>query len=189
MNIALFIIGCLFTHNIVFNRMLGVSDAGQSRGIDLAVIYGLAVACAMTLSAVCAWVVNSLILVPMHLEYLQIICFTLIAIVAAWLAQLLIGKVKPAWGEMLGGAYLTIAVNCAVLGVAFINAEQAYSFGFALLSGLFGGLGFMLALVLMAGVQEKIEFSKVPEPFKGMPIAIISAGLIALAFIGFKGIA
>ena len=191
MNIVLFILSCVFTHNAVFNRALGVSDAGKNRPIDVAMIYGLACCVVMTLVSVCAFLVDTYILVPMNFAFLRIICFVLLAILAAWLTQLCLSKVKPDWASRLEGAFMPIAVNCAVVGVAFLNIQEpsGYTFLNSLLQGLFGGVGLWLAIVLMAGIQEKIEFSKVPEPFRGLPITMISAGMIALAFAGFKGIA
>jgi electron transport complex protein RnfA len=189
MNILLFMIGCVFTHNIVFDRLLGVGDAGKDRRVEVAAVYGLAVCAVMTLTAVCAWVVDSLLLTPMKLDFLRVPTFTLIAILISLLGQVCLGKAKPAWLEQLEGCALPVAANVAVLGVALMNAEAGYSFAYALLNGLCSGVGFLLAVVLMAGVREKLEFSRIPAPFKGMPITLISAGLIALAFIGFKGMA
>lgn len=187
--VLLFMVGCIFTHNVVFDRMLGVGDTVPSRRFETAVIYGIAVAKVMTISAILCWLVWNLLLVPLGLEYLQIIAFALMAVLAALVVQIGLGKVMPKWAATLDNCLMPIAANCAVLGIAVINAEANYDFGYALLSGLCSGLGFMLAITLMAGVQEKLEFAKVPEPFKGMPISVIAAGLIALAFIGFKGMA
>ena len=188
-NVLMFIVGCVFTHNIVFDRLLGVCDAGQDRRVEVSIVYGIAVALVMTLASVCAWIVNALILAPLHAEFLQIIAFTLVAILMTLVVQMVLPKVRPAWAELLGDCMLPIAANCAVLGVTMLNAFNGFGFGYALLNGLFSGVGFLLAIVLMAGIQEKLEFAKVPESFKGMPITLISAALIALAFIGFKGMA
>ena len=187
--ILLFMVGCIFTHNVVFDRMLGVHDAGQPRRFETSVIYGVVVCIVMTLSSVCCWAVQTMMLAPMHYEFLQLIAFSLIVVAVTALVQLCVSKVKPQWAETLDNCLMPIAANCAVLGIAIINAEAGYDLLYALLSGICGGLGFLLAIVLLAGVYEKLEFAKVPEPFRGMPIAVISAGLIALAFIGFKGIA
>lgn len=188
-SVLLFMVACVFTHNVVFDRMLGVTDAGKARRVETAAIYGIAVAVVMTLASVCGWLVWSLLLKPLHLEFLEIIAFMAIVLLMTLAMQYLIAKVRPAWGEALDNCLLPIAANCAVLGVCCLNVQNSYSFGYALINGLFGGAGFLLAMVLMAGVQDKLEFAKTPECFKGMPITLIAAGLIALAFIGFKGIA
>ena len=185
--VLLFMASCVFTHNVVFSRMLGVVEAAKERRFETALLYGTAVAIIMPLSAVLCWLAQAA-LVSLHMEYLQIIAFTLAVVVVTWLVQLCIFKVYPKWGEALDNCMLPIAANCAVLGLAVINAEAGYGFVDALLSGLFSGLGFLFAVILLAGVQEKKEFGKVPDAFQGVPIAMICTGLIALAFAGFKGI-
>ncbi|MBR1560828.1 MAG: electron transport complex subunit RsxA [Clostridia bacterium] len=187
--ILLFMVGCVFTQNIVFARLLGAESFRKSCRVETAAVYGLAVTLAMVLASVCFWIVDSLLLVPAKLTHFRWIAAMLVVIVAAWLVGQCVSKAKPAWAEALGNDFMPIAANCAVLGVAVLNVENAYNFGYALLNGLCGGVGFLIAIVLMAGVQDRLETSKVPESFKGLPISLISASLIALAFIGFKGMA
>ena len=113
----------------------------------------------------------------------------LVIIGLALLARLLVKRIRPELGEALEDSFLLMAANCVVLGIAILNFENGYGLGYALLHGLFGGLGYLLAIVLMAGVQERIEFSRVPESMKGLPITLVSASLMALAFLGFMGMA
>ena len=150
---------------------------------------GIATAAVMTLAALCGWLVRSLALVPLHAEYMTLTALALLCVALAYLAAAVVRGVKPALAEKLGEGLPMIAANCAVLGVALIDLEKGASLLDVTLGGLFGGLGFLLAIVLMAGVKERIAYSKVPAPLKGLPISLISAGLVALAFMGFMGLA
>lgn len=188
-NILLFMLSCVFTHNVVFGHMLGITEAAKERRVELAAIYGAVTAVVMTLTSVIAYALEIMVLAPFGLEYFRVLVYVLVCLLSALLAQYALKAIRPAWAEALDGCLLPIAACSAVLGVAMLNVQNGYSFAYALINGVFGGVGFLLAVVLMAGVQEKLEFSNVPESFKGLPISLISAGLIALAFIGFKGIA
>ena len=187
--ILLFLVSCVFTQNIVFARALGFTAMGDERRVETAAGYGLVVALAMTLSSALAWLLDMLVLVPAGMIHLRIVAFALAVLVAVWLVEKLAVAARPALAESLGGSLMPVAANCALLGIAVLNYEAGYTLGQAVLSGLFGGLGFLVAIVLMAGVQERLETSRIPEALKGMPIALISASLIALAFMGFTGIA
>ena len=188
-SILLFIVSCVFTQNVVFVRLLGGCAAVEERRVGVAAKLGLAATATMTLTALCGWIVDHLILVPLHAEYLRIVAFAAILLAAAWVVGLLAKKLCPAFGEAMEDSFMHIAASCAVLGIALIHAEAGWGLLQAVLGGLFGGLGFMLALVLMAGVQDRLETSRIPAPLKGLPISLISASLIALAFMGFTGIA
>ena len=188
--ILLFMVSCVFTQNVVFVRLLGSGEAvREDRGVGAAACIGIATAAVMTLAALCGWLVRSLVLVPLHAEYMTLTALALMCVALAYLAAAVVRGVKPALAEKLGEGLPMIAANCAVLGVALIDLEKGASLLDATLGGLFGGLGFLLAIVLMAGVKERIAYSKVPAPLKGLPISLISAGLVALAFMGFMGLA
>lgn len=187
--ILLFMVSCVFTQNVVFARLLGSGAAvTEKRGVGVAAGMGLAVTVVMTLTALCGWLAWNLALVPLNAQYLMITALVLIAAAAAWLSCAILGRLVPALSGALEESLPIIAVNCAVLGIAVLNIESGYGLGDAVLAGLFGGLGFLLAIVCMAGVQERIAYSRVPEPLKGLPISLISASLIALAFMGFMGL-
>ena len=186
--VLLFIVSCVFTQNVVFTRLLGVCAPAEDRRVATAAGYGVVVALAMTLTAAGAWLVRSLALVPMHAEYLQLTALALVALIAAFIVEKCVVALKPALAGALEGNLPGIAANCAVLGIALVNLEAGCDLGRAVLNGLLGGLGFLVAIVLMAGVQDRLETSRVPESMKGLPITLVSASLIALAFMGFLGI-
>ena len=187
--VLLFIVSCVFTQNVVFTRLLIGRGLAENRRVGVAAGLGLAVTLVMTLASLCGWVVYNCLLVPMHAEYLKIIALVAVVLLAAWVVELLLAKVCPALAGALGEGFTAAAVSCAVLGIAIINIDQGYGLGYAVLGGLFGGLGYLLALVLMAGVQDRLETSRIPRCLKGLPISLISASLIALAFMGFAGLA
>ena len=185
----LFMVSCVFAQNVVFTRLLGCEALGEGRDrLGTAVGLGLVVTAVMALTSLLGWMAWQWVLVPLGAEYLLLLVLVLIIAALAALAGATLGRVKPAIQESLGDVLPLIAANCAVLGVAILNIESGYGLGDAFLSGLFGGLGFLLAMVLMAGVQERISTSKVPEAMKGLPISLVSASLIALAFMGFIGL-
>lgn len=186
--ILLLMVSCVFTQNVVLARLLGVGEAmDERRSVAAAAGLGVAVAAVMALASLCGWIVYHMVLVPLHAEYLELTAFALLLALLAWLAGLAVGKAWPALEEALGDSMPMIAVNCAVLGVALVNIDSGYGLGDAFLSGLFNGLGFLLAVVLMAGVQERLRFSRIPRAMKGLPISLVSASLMALAFMGFLG--
>ena len=186
--ILLFMASCVLTQNIVFVRLLGADDLDKSRGIEAAAGFGLVMTLVMTVASALAWMVQHWILNPLGAAYLQLPAFVLVILLTAFAAARLVAQAKPALAESLNGSLAPLAANCAVLGIAIINLEAGYGLGGALLNGLLGGIGYLIAIVLMAGVQERLESSRIPEALKGMPIALISASLIALAFSGFMGL-
>lgn len=185
----LFMVSCVFTENVVFSRLLGVGIFKKAHRVENAIGLGLMMAALTTLTALFAWLLDRLLLVPLKVEFLRLPVYVLVMIGLALLALLLAKRIRPELGEALEDSFLPMAANCAVLGIAILNFESGYGLGYALLHGLFGGLGYLLAIVLMAGVQERIEFSRVPESMKGLPITLVSASLMALAFLGFMGMA
>ena len=188
-SVLLFIVGCVFTQNIVFIRLLGACALDESRSIETALGYGVAATVVMVLASACTWLVDRYVLMSMNLEYLRLVAFVAIIWIAAFLVEQCVAKARPALAEALDGSFIYFAANCAVLGIAVLNVESAASLGASVVNGLLGGLGFLLAIALMAGVQERLETSRVPEAMRGLPITLVSASLIALAFMGFMGIA
>ena len=188
--ILLFMVSCVFTHNFIFSRFLGCCPfLGVSRKVETAASMGLAVTFVMGLASLFSWMVYHWILVPLHIEYLQTGAFILVIAALVQLVEMFLKKTSPALYRGLGIYLPLITTNCAVLGVAVLNIDEAYNLGYAVLNGVFGALGFLLAIVCMAGVTERLETSKIPEPLKGFPITLISASLMAMAFMGFAGLA
>ena len=188
-NILLFMVSCVLTHNFIFSRFLGCCPfLGVSKKVNTAASMGLAVTLVMTMASVITWCIYHLVLVPLDVTYLQTCSFILVIAALVQVIEMFLKKTSPALYKALGIYLPLITTNCAVLGVAVLNITDELNLGYAIMNGLFGGLGFMLAIVLMAGVQERIATSHVPERLKGFPISLICAGLIALAFMGFSGI-
>lgn len=184
--ILLFMVSCVFTYNLVFVRMLGVSSImDDSHSIEAAAGIGLLVTVIMTASSAVNWLLYNVILVPLKAQFLIAPVFVLVIALMAMASATLFGD--KLYGAKDSLTLLTAA--CALLGASVVNVESGNNLGYGLISGLFSGLGFLVAMVLMAGVQERIRFSNIPEPMKGFPITLISASLMALAFMGFMGIA
>ena len=189
-NILLFMVSCVLTHNFIFSRFLGCCPfLGVSKKVNTAASMGLAVTLVMTMASVITWCIYHLVLVPLDVTYLQTCSFILVIAALVQVIEMFLKKTSPALYKALGIYLPLITTNCAVLGVAVLNITDELNLGYAILNGLFGGLGFMLAIVLMAGVRERLETSKIPEPLKGFPISLISASLMAVAFMGFGGLA
>ena len=184
--ILLFMVSCVFTHNIVLGRMMGAGALTDGdRSIENAALLGLVVTVIMTVSAAVNWLIGSLLLTSLNAQYLQIPAFVLVIALAIVCVEQLCSSKLP----LLAGQTVPLTAVCALLGISVLNAQAGYGIGDAILNGLFSGLGFLLAIVLMAGVQERIRFSRVPQTLKGFPISLISASLMALAFMGFMGMA
>ena len=190
-------IGAVLVYNFVLARFLGICPfLGVSRRIDTALGMSGAVIFVMTLaSAATAAAFNFLLArevtiagFPVRLEFLQILLFILIIAVLVQIVEILLQKFSPGLYQALGIYLPLITTNCAVLGVATINAQAFYSVWMSTLNGFFSGVGFALALVLFASLRERLEMAKVPKPFEGMAIALITAGILALAFMGFSGL-
>lgn len=189
-NILLFMVSCVLTHNFIFSRFLGCCPfLGVSKKVNTAASMGLAVTLVMTMASVITWCIYHLVLVPLDVTYLQTCSFILVIAALVQVIEMFLKKTSPALYKALGIYLPLITTNCAVLGVAVLNITDELNLGYAIMNGLFGGLGFMLAIVLMAGVRERLETSKIPEPLKGFPISLISASLMAVAFMGFGGLA
>ncbi|NQV18772.1 MAG: electron transport complex subunit RsxA [Armatimonadetes bacterium] len=179
----------IFVQNFVLMRFLGLCPyIGVSKKLDSALGMGMAVIFVMTMASTFTWLIQSYLLVPLKLEFLQTIAFILTIASLVQLVEIIIQKTAPALYKALGMFLPLITTNCAVLGVAILNINEEYSFIEAILNGFFAGLGFTLVLILMAGIREKLDKSEIPASMKGMPIAMIVAGCMALAFLGFSGL-
>ncbi len=187
--------GAILINNFVLSRFLGLCPFfGVSKKLTSAFGMSMAVIFVMAIASSFCWVINRYVLLPMNLEYLQTIVFILVIAGLVQLVEMTLMKYSPALYEALGIFLPLITTNCAVLGVAIIttgvNRTTGLPFTFfeSLLNGIMSGAGFGLALLLMAGIREKTEFAPVPRSLEGLPIAFITAGLMALAFLGFSGL-
>jgi Na+-translocating ferredoxin:NAD+ oxidoreductase subunit A len=198
MEIRIFVtilLSTIFINNYVLARILGLCPfLGVSKKLDSAIGMGLAVTFVMTLTSFITYPVYKYLLVPYGLKYLTTIVFILIIAALVQLVEMVIEKTSPALYQALGIFLPLITTNCAVLGVAVLNlssgfAEAGTSMGLlkSVIQGFGGGVGFTLALVIMAGIRERLELADIPENLKGVPITFITAGLLALAFYGFSG--
>ena len=182
------LITTLLVENFVLVKFLGCCPfLGVSKKTDTAIAMGMAVTFVMALASAMSWLVNEYILLPFHLEYLQTIAFILVIAALVQIVEMAIMKLSPPLYASLGIYLPLITTNCAVLGVALLNVQKDYGFLESLVSGIAAALSFTLAIWLFAGVRERLEHSNIPSFMKGMPIALVSAGLLAMAFLGFSG--
>ncbi len=178
----------IFVNNIVLAQFLGLCPFfGVSKKLDSALGMGFAVIFVMTLASLVTWLLWSFVLVPLELYFLDTIVFILVIASLVQFVEMTIRKTVPVLYQALGIFLPLITTNCAILGVAQLNIIEDHSFITAIFFGLFSGVGFTLALLLMAGIREKLELADIPAPFKGLPIAFIAASLLSLAFLGFSG--
>ena len=181
-------LGAILTNNFIFSQFLGCCPfLGCSSKVDTATGMGIAVVFVMGLASAICWVIYTYILVPLQLDFLRTLAFILVIAALVQLVEMFLKKSVPSLYSALGIYLPLITTNCAVLGVVLLNVQNSYNFIESLVYGVTGGLGFMLAIVLFASVRERIAFSDYPECFEGFPICLVSAGLVALAFMGFSG--
>ena len=182
------LISALFTENFVLVKFLGCCPfLGVSKKLDTAVGMGMAVTFVMAIASMFTYLANRFLLIPLNLEYLQTILFILIIAALVQFVEMFIKKTLPSLYASLGIYLPLITTNCAVLGVALLNVQNNFNLFYSVLYGTFAALGFTLAIVLFAGVREQVSEKEVPESFRGFPIALITAGLMAIAFMGFSG--
>ncbi len=182
------IIGSVFVNNFVLSQFLGICPfLGVSKKTNTALGMGFAVIFVMSIASVFTYLVNNYVLVPLELEYMKTIAFILIIAALVQSVEIVIKKFSPSLYSALGVYLPLITTNCAVLGVALLNIEKSYNLVQSFLNGVFAGVGFTLAIVLLAGVRERIVAKNVPEPFRGFPITLIAAALISMAFSAFSG--
>jgi electron transport complex protein RnfA len=188
LELAAIFISAILINNFVFYYFLGICPfLGVSKKIDSALSMGLAVTFVMTITAVVSWAINHWILLPLKLEYLQIVSFILVIASLVQLVEMFIRKISPPLYQALGIYLPLITTNCAIFFLALMAALRNYGFVETVIFGVGSGLGFTLAIVLMAGIREQLELADVPEALKGPGIALIIAGIMALAFMGFSG--
>ncbi len=182
------VIAGILTNNIVLSQSIGICPfLGVSKKTDSAVGMGLAVTFVISVASVVCYLLYYYVLSPLGLEYLQTLTFILIIAALVQLLDIILKRFSPSLYQSLGVYLALITTNCAVLGTANDVISKGYNLIETFLSGLFVGLGFLLALILMAGVRERVEIAPVPKAFKGLPIALIIAGIMSLAFLGFSG--
>ena len=182
------VLSAILINNFIFSQFLGCCPfLGCSSKIDTAAGMGLAVIFVMGLASAICWCVNEFILKALELQFLQTIAYILVIAVLVQFVEMFLKKSVPSLYAALGIYLPLITTNCAVLGVVLLNTQYKFDFLQSTIYGITGGMGFMLAICLMASVREKVEFSEYPESFNGFPIALVTAGLIALAFMGFTG--
>ena len=180
-------LGAILINNFIFSQFLGCCPfLGCSSKVETASGMGLAVVFVMGLASAICYVVN-LLLVKLGLAFLQTLAFILVIAALVQFVEMFLKKMVPSLYSALGIYLPLITTNCAVLGVVLLNVQNDYNFIESVVYGITGGLGFMLAIVLFASVRERIDFSDYPECFEGFPICLITAGLLALAFMGFNG--
>ena len=185
----LVIVSAVLVNNFIFSRFLGICPfLGVSDKTDSAISMGLSVIFVMTVSSSITYLVYHGILVPLELTYLNTIAFVLVIASLVQLLEMFMRKLFPPLYHSLGIYLPLITTNCAVLGVALININDDYSFIKSVIFSFASGVGFLLAMLLFAGVKQKIKFAEPPKPFRGIPLELIAAGLIAMAFIGFRGL-
>ena len=182
-------IGSALVNNVVLSQSLGLCPfLGVSKKIDTAAGMGGAVVFVLTLSSFCTSLIYKFILVPTNMEYLQTIVFILVIAALVQLVEMFLKKTIPALYRSLGVYLPLITTNCAVLGVALLNVQNDYNVLEGTINGFATAVGFTIAIVLMAGLREKIEYNDIPKPFQGMPIVLLTAGLMSIAFFGFSGL-
>ena len=182
------LIAALLSQNFILVKFYGICPfMGVSKKIDTALGMGVAVTFVMALASAACWAIN-LLLVALELEYMQTVAFILVIASLVQVVEMFLKKFVPALYKALGVFLPLITTNCAVLGVVLINVQNGYDLLLSTVNGTAGGLGFTLAIVLFASVRERVDKADPPECFKGFPIALITAGLLALAFMGFSGL-
>ena len=181
-------LGAILANNFIFSQFLGICPfLGVSKKVDTAVGMGIAVTFVMGLASAITWLVN-LLLVKLGLAYMQTVAFILVIAALVQFIEMFLQKSMPSLYTALGVYLPLITTNCAVLGVVLLNVQSNYNFIESVVYGITGGLGFLLAIVLFASIRERLVFADYPKAFEGFPIALVTAGLMALAFMGFSGL-
>lgn len=183
------LIGSSLVSNVVLSQFLGLCPfLGVSRKTNTAAGMGAAVIFVITLASAVAGVIYKFVLVPFHVEYLKTIVFILVIAALVQFVEMFLRKALPTLYEALGVYLPLITTNCAVLGVAITNVQKEYDILTGIVNGFATAVGFTIAIVILAGIREKLEYNDIPEAFKGMPTVLLTAGLMAIAFCGFSGL-
>ena len=182
------LLSAILTENFILVKFYGICPfMGVSKKTDTALGMGMAVTFVMGIASAAAWAVDNYVLIPLELEYMQTVAFILVIAAIVQVVEMFLKKSVPALYQALGVYLPLITTNCAVLGAALVNVQKGYDFLQSVVYGVTGGLGFTLAIVLFASIRERLEDAESPKSFEGLPLALISAGLLALAFMGFSG--
>ena len=182
------ILGSILVKNVMLSRIMGTCPyIGVSSQVETATGMGIAVVFVMSVASAVTWLVQNLILVPLEITYLQTVAFILVIAALVQLIEMVITKVSPTLHRALGIYLPLITTNCAVLGIAVLNIRASYTLLEATVNGAAGGLGFLLAIIILAYIRERQDYAAVPESTKGFPMALVTTGLIAMAFLGFSG--
>ena len=183
------LMAAILSQNYILVKFYGICPfMGVSKKIDTALGMGMAVTFVMALASAATWAVNAFLLVPYELEYMQTVAFILVIASIVQVVEMFLKKSVPALYQALGIFLPLITTNCAVLGVALVNVQNGYDFLQSVINGAAGGLGFTIAIALFASLRERVDKADCPEAFKGYPITLIAAGLLAMAFMGFSGL-
>ena len=188
-NIISISLGAILVNNFIFSQFLGCCPfLGCSSKVETATGMGLAVVFVMGLASAICWVIDTYILIPLGLAFLETLAFILVIASLVQFVEMFLKKSIPSLYSALGIYLPLITTNCAVLGVVLLNVQNHYNFIESVVYGVTGGLGFLLAIVLFASIRERLVFADYPKAFEGFPIALVTAGLMALAFMGFSGL-
>ena len=183
------LLSAILTENFILVKFYGICPfMGVSKKTDTALGMGMAVTFVMSIASAATWAVYTLLLVPLDLAYMQTVAFILVIAAVVQVVEMFLKKSIPSLYQALGIYLPLITTNCAVLGVALVNVQKNYDFLQSVVYGVTGGLGFTLAIVLFASIRERLGDADCPKSFEGFPLALISAGLLALAFMGFSGL-
>lgn len=189
-SLIMIIVTTALVNNVVLSQFLGIcSFLGVSKQIKTSASLGAAVTFVIGIASAVAYVLYEFVLVPFDLTYLQTIVFILVIAALVQLVEMFLKKTSPALYQALGIFLPLITTNCAVLGVALTNVQNGYNFIESVVSGVGTGLGYTLAIILLASIRTRIEESQIPVPFRGAPIVLLTAALMAIAFMGFSGLA
>lgn len=187
-SILTIVFGAIFINNFVLSRFLGICPfLGVSKKVETSLGMGMAVTFVMGMASLVTWLLEFYVLEPYSLQYLRTIVFILVIAALVQFVEMVIRKVSPVLYQALGIFLPLITTNCAVLGVALLNVQLEYNLLESVVFGIAGALGFTLALVIMAGIRERLELVFIPKAMRGVPIALIIAGILSIAFMGFQG--
>ncbi len=183
------IIAAIFVNNVILSQFLGICPfLGVSSKVETSMGMGAAVTFVMAIASAVAWLIQSYILVPLDIVYMQTIVFILVIAALVQMVEIIMKKVSPVLYQALGIFLPLITTNCAVLGVAILMIQKEFTLLESIIYAVASAIGFWLAMVIFAGIREQLELDEVPDAFKGIPIALITAGILAMAFMGFSGL-
>ena len=189
MDLVFIFIAAVFVNNIVLSQFLGICPfLGVSKKVETAIGMSAAVAFVMTIATLCTYLVQKYVLEPINLGFMQTICFILVIAALVQMVEIILKKVSPALYQALGVFLPLITTNCTILGVAIVVIQKDYNLLTSIVFAISTAIGFGLALIIFSGIREQLSLTKIPDGMKGTPIALITAGILAMAFMGFSGI-